>query len=72
MVQAKRNSSETELVINREWCKGCGICIAFCPREALFIDGDGKAVKENDKCSACGICETFCPDFAIALVKRRH
>ncbi len=72
MVQAKRNSSEIELVINREWCKGCGICIAFCPREALFIGENGKADSEPEKCTACGICETFCPDFAIAVVKRRH
>jgi 2-oxoglutarate ferredoxin oxidoreductase subunit delta len=60
-----------DLIINREWCKGCGICIAFCPREALYMDDSNKAVNDVEKCVACGICETFCPDFAIALVKRR-
>jgi 2-oxoglutarate ferredoxin oxidoreductase subunit delta len=60
-----------DLIINREWCKGCGICIAFCPREALYMDDNDKAVNDVEKCVACGICETFCPDFAIALVKRR-
>ncbi|MDW7739991.1 MAG: 4Fe-4S binding protein [Bacillota bacterium] len=58
------------LTINREWCKGCGICIAFCPREALFLDEMEKAVKDNQKCRACGVCEMFCPDFAISLIKQ--
>ena len=26
-----------ELVINSAWCKGCGICAAFCPKGALEV-----------------------------------
>jgi len=70
-VQAKRKKVNNELDINRSWCKGCGICIAFCPREALFLDETVKAKIDNEKCTTCGICETFCPDFAISLVERR-
>ncbi|MFO7951966.1 MAG: 4Fe-4S binding protein [Bacillota bacterium] len=55
-------------MINEQWCKGCGICVAFCPREALFLDERGKAKKDMEKCRSCGTCETFCPDFAISLV----
>ncbi len=71
MAQAKKKSINADLVINRTWCKGCGICIAFCPKEALFMDHSGKAEKDMEKCTTCGVCETFCPDFAIALVNRR-
>jgi len=71
LVQAKRKKVNNELDINRSWCKGCGICIAFCPREALFLDETVKAKIDNEKCTTCGICETFCPDFAISLVERR-
>ncbi len=71
MAQMKRNNDPADLLINEQWCKGCGICVAFCPKEALFMDEKGKAKKEKEKCTACGICETFCPDFAISLVKRR-
>jgi 2-oxoglutarate ferredoxin oxidoreductase subunit delta len=71
LAKTKRSSSDADLIINREWCKGCGICIAFCPREALFLDESNKAENDLEKCTACGICEIFCPDFAIALVKRR-
>lgn len=71
MAQVEKSSIHADFQINREWCKGCGICIAFCPREALFLDEYGKADNASEKCIACGVCETFCPDFAIAVVKRR-
>ena len=28
-----------EHVINREWCKGCGICVHKCPFDAIKIIG---------------------------------
>lgn len=55
--------------INREWCKGCGICVEFCPKEVLVLADDGKVkVEDPDKCIACGLCEMRCPDIAIELV----
>ena len=27
------------IIINAAFCKGCGICAAFCPKEALEIIG---------------------------------
>jgi len=73
LARAKINnaSASADLFINQEWCKGCGICIAFCPKGALFLGNNGKAEKDMEKCTTCGVCETFCPDFAIDLVKRR-
>lgn len=32
------------LVINRDWCKGCRICVAFCPKDVLVLDGHDKVV----------------------------
>ncbi len=55
--------------INREWCKGCGICVEFCPKGVLALDKEGKVmVKYPDKCISCGLCEMRCPDIAIELV----
>lgn len=52
--------------INRDWCKGCGICVAFCPKEALALDEHDKAFMSHpESCNACGICELRCPDMAI-------
>lgn len=58
---------KTVVYINQEWCKGCGICIAFCRKGALSLDQRGKAVLAAEKCSNCAVCEMFCPDFAIEL-----
>ena len=56
-----------ELLIKRKWCKGCGICAAFCPKEALSVNNKGKVEVDNDKCSGCGICTMYCPDFVLAV-----
>ncbi|CAK7011089.1 MAG: ferredoxin family protein [Bilophila wadsworthia] len=57
--------------IRRAWCKGCGICVAFCPRKVLGLDSEEKAiVAEPELCVACGLCELYCPDLAITCVRR--
>ena len=59
-----------ELQINREWCKGCGICVAFCPKEVLEMDPEGKAVVVRaDDCIVCDACALRCPDLAVTVVK---
>ena len=30
--------------INRDWCKGCGICVHFCPKKVLELDEHDKVV----------------------------
>jgi 2-oxoglutarate ferredoxin oxidoreductase subunit delta len=71
LTRIENNDFTAELVINQDWCKGCGICVAFCPRKALFLNAAGKVEKVSDNCTACGVCELFCPDFALSVVKRR-
>jgi 2-oxoglutarate ferredoxin oxidoreductase subunit delta len=54
--------------VNRDWCKGCGICVAFCPTKVLGMDGEEKAaVLRRDDCTGCRLCELRCPDFAIEV-----
>ena len=56
------------VTINRQWCKGCGICVAFCPKEALKLENE-KAVPIPERCIACGMCELYCPDLAVSVDK---
>lgn len=55
-------------IIERDWCKGCGICIRFCPKQVLAADDDGKAfARYPEKCIGCRLCEFRCPDLAITV-----
>ncbi len=56
------------VTINQQWCKGCGICVAFCPKAALKLVNE-KAVPVPERCVACGMCERYCPDLAINVDK---
>lgn len=50
------------------WCKGCGICIEFCPQGVLKANGYGRpTVAYPEKCTACHWCDTHCPDMAITV-----
>ena len=55
-----------KLIINTVWCKGCGICVAFCPKKALGLENE-KVRLVNAECILCGQCELRCPDYAIYL-----
>ena len=58
-----------EIVINRDWCKGCGICVEFCPTKVLELDrGDKSSVVRAEDCICCNMCELRCPDLAIEVL----
>lgn len=58
-----------ELRVYRAWCKRCGICVSFCPKEALEKDDKGyPRWKNREACVVCGLCELRCPDFAIEVL----
>ncbi len=57
--------------ITTAWCKGCDLCVRFCPQRCLAmheIDGELRAVVANPgDCTGCRLCELLCPDFAIEV-----
>ena len=54
--------------INAQWCKGCGICVAFCPKKTLEVNREGKAFQARpDDCIRCGMCGLYCPDLAVTV-----
>jgi 2-oxoglutarate ferredoxin oxidoreductase subunit delta len=67
-VQGSRRKRQFEIDIFEGWCKSCGICAAFCPRQCIELDEDGApVVKAGERCTGCGWCEIHCPDFAISV-----
>ncbi len=56
--------------IIRAWCKNCGICAAFCPKQVLRCDDTGAHVDKPEECIGCRFCEMHCPDLAISVQER--
>ncbi|MBU7030242.1 MAG: 4Fe-4S binding protein [Theionarchaea archaeon] len=65
-----------EIEVDEDLCKGCGLCIMFCPQKVLessdTLNKKGvfppKVVRE-DQCVECRLCELICPDFSISVTK---
>jgi 2-oxoglutarate ferredoxin oxidoreductase subunit delta len=58
-----------ELRIKQDWCKGCRICVRFCPKGVLTLDKHEKAYAAHpEACNCCQLCEFRCPDLAIEVI----
>ncbi len=56
------------LLIQRSWCKGCRICVTFCPKKVLELDHEDKVyMKYPEKCIYCRLCELRCPDLVFEI-----
>jgi len=57
--------------IEERLCKGCGLCMHYCPKSDRRNEkGFNVAeVADPEKCNACKMCEINCPDFVIYVVK---
>lgn len=54
--------------LDRNLCKRCGICIAFCPQEVFVADAAGyPVVVALEKCTGCQLCFYRCPDLAVEV-----
>ena len=58
-----------KISINREKCKGCLLCISFCPKGSLSVETklNSKGLKpvkfkSDAECIGCVMCAVVCPD----------
>lgn len=67
----------SKVTIDRNRCKGCGLCVEACPKKLLIIDENEVNAKgyspvkmtDQSKCIACAFCARMCPDCVITVEK---
>lgn len=68
-----------KVTINQELCKGCGFCVAFCPKNMLELAQEYNSrgyhypvAYHEEECIGCDKCGEYCPDFAIHGTKIKN
>ena len=62
--------------IDSNRCKGCGLCVAVCPKKVLEISTDVNTKgyfpayqARPEDCIHCTLCCMMCPDVAITITE---
>ena len=71
-VQRSGSRASFNIEINERFCKGCGYCVKYCPKDVIALD-EGRhqiaKVKDAGTCIGCLSCATICPEAAITITK---
>ena len=66
------------IVVDKERCKGCGVCVASCPCDvlALSVEVNNKGYRmcmmaHPDACTGCASCAVICPDSVITVYRQK-
>ena len=55
------------VVLEREKCNNCGLCLNVCYYDALYSDSQEQLQTRPENCDGCGLCVEFCPHDALSL-----
>lgn len=62
--------------IDKEFCKGCRLCVEFCPKKVIDISEalNGKGYNfacfmQEAGCTGCATCALVCPEAAIEVYR---
>jgi 2-oxoglutarate ferredoxin oxidoreductase subunit delta len=68
----KPTSKKYKIIIIKDRCKGCKLCVSYCPTETLEMSNEMNVkgyyiphVVSINRCKGCDLCSKYCPDFAI-------
>lgn len=63
--------------VKTDRCKGCELCIQFCPKNALGMSSGRNVggyhaaiLRDPDACNGCALCAEMCPEAAITIYRR--
>lgn len=67
-------AAKGHIEIDEVMCKGCEVCIAFCPKKSLSVSDKINAAgyfpaafSDGADCTGCAICAVVCPEAAIEV-----
>jgi len=64
------------IVVDRERCKGCGVCMVNCPAKVIGLTKEVNSkgypmsyMANPEQCTGCTNCATVCPDSVITVYR---
>jgi 2-oxoglutarate ferredoxin oxidoreductase subunit delta len=76
-----KNKKKGKIIIDRERCKGCHLCIEVCPNNVIEVEESFNekgyfparfkqdATEGENGCVGCAMCATVCPEVAIEVYR---
>jgi len=65
-----------KIIIHKERCKGCELCVSTCPKKLILLSEDFNergyhfiVCGHSEECTGCTMCGRICPDMAIEVFK---
>ena len=66
-----------KIEVERERCKGCELCIMYCPKGCIVKDSSMNKrgvypvlfIDKDKRCTGCSFCAITCPDMCIKVYK---
>jgi len=62
---------------DKDRCKGCELCVAFCARGCLKLSDGLNALgyryarlTDPDHCTGCAVCADMCPEYSIRVFRK--
>ncbi len=65
--------------VDRELCKGCGLCVEFCPKHVMQLSDELNTIghhpaelHDGETCTSCALCAEMCPEGGITVYRKRR
>jgi 2-oxoglutarate ferredoxin oxidoreductase subunit delta len=66
------------IVVERERCKGCAVCVSACPSNVINMSRDLNTkgymvafMEKPNECTGCANCAIVCPDSVISVYRKK-